>query len=151
LLQNLILKRVCITDCHQLSKLYCPYRLEVGTQVNSTTSFTRYFQDGSTRPGKFTVWQTIADIEDIQVTAGSFEQCLRVEGSTHWMFDDGRQASSETIYHYAPHVGVVKAIARFILYDGEGLETVNRLVETDLKSALVQGKPISGGGGTSHS
>ena len=66
------------------------------------------------------------------------------------MFDDGRQARSETIYHYAPHVGVVRAIARFILYDGEGLETLNRLVETDLKSALVQGKPISGGGGTSH-
>jgi hypothetical protein len=43
------------------------------------------------------------------------------------------------------------AIARFILYDSEGLETVNRLVETDLKSALVQGKSISGGGGTSHS
>ena len=55
-----------------------------------------------------------------------------------------------TIYHYAPYVGVVKAIARFILYDREGLETVNRLVETDLKSALVQGKLISGGG-TSHS
>jgi hypothetical protein len=35
-------------------------------------------------------------------------------------------------------------------YWSEGLETVNRLVETDLKSALVQGKPISGGG-TSHS
>jgi hypothetical protein len=50
----------------------------------------------------------IADIEDVQVTAGSFGQCLRVEGGTHWMFDDGRQARSETIYHYAPHIGVVK-------------------------------------------
>ncbi|MBD2125041.1 hypothetical protein NDI39_30025 [Microcoleus sp. ZQ-A2] len=75
----------------------------------------------------------------------------RLLQEVYWMFDDGRQACSETIYHYAPHVGVVRAIARFILYDGEGLETVNRLVETDLKSALVQGKPISGGGGTSHS
>lgn len=56
-----------------------------------------------------------------------------------WLTDNGRQACSETIYHYAPYVGVVKAIARFILYDGKGLETVNRLVETDLKSALVQG------------
>ncbi|MBD1838520.1 hypothetical protein H6F78_09105 [Coleofasciculus sp. FACHB-64] len=65
------------------------------------------------------------------------------------MFDDGRQACSETIYHYALYVGVVKVIACFILYDGEGLETVNRLVETDLKSAPLLGKPISGGG-TSH-
>jgi hypothetical protein len=131
--------------------LWFPDPLHIGTQVNITTSFTRYFQDGSTSPGTFTVWQTIADIEDVQVTAGSFEQCLRVEGGTHWMFDNGRQARSETIYHYAPYVGVVKAIARFILYDCEGLETVNRLVETDLKSVLVQGKSISGDGGTSHS
>ncbi len=95
--------------------------------------------------GLLTVWQTIADSEDVQVTAGSFEQCLCVDGSTHWMFDNGRQARSETIYHYAPHIGVVKVIARFILYDSEGLETVNRLVEPALKSALVQGKPISSG------
>ena len=72
------------------------------------------------------------------------------DGQSYVEFDDGRQARSETIYHYAPYIRVVKAIACFILYDGEGLETVNRLVETDLKSALVQGKPISGGG-TSHS
>lgn len=122
--------------------LWFPDALEIGSQVNITTSFTRYIQDGSTSSGKFTLWHAIADIEEVQVTAGIFEQCLRVEGGTHWTFDDSRQARSETTYYYAPHVGVVKAIARFILFDSQGLETFNRLVETDLISAIVQGKPV---------
>jgi len=122
--------------------LWFPDPLQIGPQVNITTSFTRYFQDSSTRQGEFTLWQKIAALEDVQVTAGLFEQCLRVVGRTRWTFDDGRQACSETLYHYAPDVGVVKATARFILYDSQGQETVNRLVETDLKSAVVKGKQI---------
>lgn len=118
--------------------LWFPDPLQIGTQVNITTSFTRY-QDGSNRQGEFTLWQNIAAIEDVQVSAGSFGQCLRVVGTTHWKFDDSRQARSETVYHYAPSVGVVKATARFIVYDSQGQETVNRLVETDLKFAVVKG------------
>ncbi len=122
--------------------LWFPEPLQIGTQVNIKTSFTRYFQDGSTSIGEFTLRQKIAASEDVQVSAGSFGQCLRVVGSTHWTNDDSRQARSETVYHYAPCVGVVKATAHFILYDNQGQETVNRLVETDLKSAVVNGKRI---------
>lgn len=122
--------------------LWFPDNLQIGTQVSVTTGFTRCFQDGNTSRGEFTLWQEIADVEDMQVMAGCFQQCLRVVGETHWDFGDGRQARSETIYHYAPQVGVVKATARFIMYDNQGKETVNRLVETDMKTAVVQGKQI---------
>jgi hypothetical protein len=122
--------------------LWFPDPLDIGAEVNVTTSFTRYFEDGSTNAGEFRVWQTIADLEDVQVTAGAFSQCLRVVGGTHWIFADSRQATSDTVYYYAPDVGVVKATARFIIYDDRGNEIINRLVETDLKSAIVGGKSI---------
>lgn len=123
--------------------LWFPDPLSMGTPVHITTRFTRYFQDGSTSSGEFSLWQEITAIEAIPVTAGTFPNCLRVVGGTHWRFEDERQARSETIYHYAPQVGVVKATARFIIYDPQGQETVNRLVETDLKAAIVQGQQIS--------
>ena len=122
--------------------LWFPDNIQIGTKVNVTTGFTRCSQDGKISRGKFRLWHDIADVEDVQVMAGSFQQCLQVVGGTHWDFGDGRQASSETIYHYAPEVGVIKAIARFIVYDNQGKETVNRLVETEMKTAVVQGKQI---------
>lgn len=129
--------------------LWFPDALQIGTQVNIKTSFTRYFQDGSTSIGEFRLWHHIAECEDVQVSAGLFGQCLRIVGSTDWTKDDSPQARSETVYHYAPDVGVVKATARFVLYDSQAQETVNRLVETELKSAVVNGKRIPSPGSLS--
>jgi hypothetical protein len=122
--------------------LWFPAKLRIGESVNAKTAFTRTYKDGKTMRGTFEIKQKIAAVEDVTVTAGTFKRCLRVESETFWELGDGRKARSINVYHYAPKVGVIKASARFIVMNEQGRELINRLVETDLKSATVNGKQV---------
>ena len=95
--------------------------------------YIRYFVDGSQQKGVFTIQQEITKKEDVEVPAGIFKDCLRVEFDTYWDLGKGMEAKSENLYHHAKNLGVVKASARFIILKN-GVEIINRLVEPDLKS-----------------
>lgn len=118
--------------------LWFPAKLKIGDRIEEQREFTRIFRDGKTVRGTFEITQIISRLEDVKNSAGDFVNCLRVESETFWDLGDGRKARSINIYHYAKKVGVVKASARFIIINAEGKETVNRLIETDLKSYKIQ-------------
>lgn len=114
--------------------LWFPAEFKIGEESAAETPFTRIYKTGKTERGTFKMTQKIAALETIKTAAGEFKKALRVESATFWDLGDGRRARSINIYHYAKKVGVVKASARFIVISAEGKETINRLVETDLKS-----------------
>ena len=118
--------------------LWFPKKVEIGQKLNETRNFTRYFKNGKILEGKFQITQEIVKQEIVSVTAGKFKKALRIESETFWDLGDGTKARSENVYHYAKNVGVVKASARFIIFDKDGKEIINRLVETDLKSYKVK-------------
>jgi hypothetical protein len=113
-------------------------KVKIGTEINIETPFTRTLTDGKTNRGTYKLKQKYVSIEDVKVTAGEFKKCLRIESESFWDLGDGRKARTVSIYHYAKNVGVVKASARFIIINSEGKETINRLIETDLKLYIVQ-------------
>lgn len=106
---------------------------EIGSDLEITRRYTRYLKDGTQLKGTFEMTQKIVKKEDVEVPAGKFKNCLRVEFDTYWDLSDGIEAKSINVYHYAKNVGVVKASARFIIIKN-GIEIINRLVEPDLKS-----------------
>jgi hypothetical protein len=117
--------------------LQFPSKLKIGQKLEDSREFTRVYKSGKTVRGKYKISQTFAGFEDIKATAGGFKKCLRVESETFWDLGDGTKARTVNVYHYAKGVGVVKASARFIIINAEGKETINRLVETDLKSYKI--------------
>ncbi len=119
--------------------LWFPHKIEIGKEYTSESDFKKFFTDG--RPlekGTFKLKQKVTKIEDVKTAAGKFKNALSAEFETIWEFGDGTKARSENVYHYAKNVGVVKASARFIIFDKDGKELINRLVETDLKSYKVK-------------
>ena len=122
--------------------LWFPEKLKIGQEIKLESGLTRTLADGKTVRGTYKLTQKIVKFEDMTVTAGTFKKTLRIESETFWDLGDGRKARSINIYHYAKNLGVIKASARFIILNAEGKETINRLVETDLKSAMVNGKSI---------
>jgi hypothetical protein len=114
--------------------LWFPEKLKIGQETKLESGFTRTLADGKTVRGIFQITQKIVSTEEAKVTAGEFKKTLRIESETFWDLGDGRKARSINVYHYAKNVGVVKASARFIIINAEGKETINRLIETDLKS-----------------
>lgn len=117
--------------------LWFPKKVKIGQKLNEERNFTRYFKDGKTLVGRFKITQEIVKFETVRVTAGKFKKTLRIESETFWDMGDGTKAQTKNVYHYAKNVGVVKASARFIIFDKDGKEIINRLVETDLKSYKV--------------
>ena len=117
--------------------LWFPEKLKLGQKTEIDTGFTRYFKDGKTGRGTYKLTQTIVKLEDMKVSAGEFKNALRVESESYWNLGDGREAKTVNIYHYVKNVGVIKASARFIILK-DGKETINRLVETDMKSYKAQ-------------
>ncbi len=115
-------------------QLWFPEKVKIGTETIIETSFTRKLTDGKTNRGNYKLEQKYVSQEDVKVTAGEFKKCLRIESESFWDLGDGRKARTISVYHYAKDVGVVKASARFIIINSEGKETINRLIETDLKS-----------------
>lgn len=120
--------------------LWFPAKIKIGESNQSKTNFTRIYKDGKRENGSLEIKQKFAALEDVTVTAGKFKKCLRVESESFWELGDGKKAKTISVYHYAKNVGVVKASARFIILDNNGKEIINRLVETDLKSATIDGK-----------
>ncbi len=120
-------------------QVWFPEKVKIGTETNIETSFTRTLIDGKTSRGTYKLKQKYVLFEDVKVTAGEFKRCLRIESESFWELGDGRQARTISIYHYAKNVGVVKASARFIILQNDK-EIINRLIETELKSAKVGGK-----------
>ncbi len=120
------------------SLLWFPEKLKIEQQTKLETAFTRTFPDGKTLRGTFKITQKIAALEDVKVTVGEFKKTLKIESETSWDLGDGRRARSINTYSYAKKVGVVRASARFIILNAENKETVNRLIETDLKSYKIQ-------------
>lgn len=120
--------------------LWFPEKLKIGQELKLASGLTRTLADGTKTRGNYRMMQKIVKFEDVSVTAGSFRQALRVESETFWDLGDGRKARSINVYHYAKNVGVIKASARFIIINADEKEIINRLVETDLKSAIVNGK-----------
>jgi hypothetical protein len=118
-------------------QIWFPEKVKIGTETNIETEFTRTLTDGKTNRGTYTLKQKYVSVEDVKVTAGEFKKCLRIESESFWDLGDGRKARTVSIYHYAKNVGAVKASARFIIINAEGKETVNRLIETDLKNFRV--------------
>ncbi len=118
-------------------QIWFPEKVKIGAETKIETPFTRTLTDGKTNRGTYTLKQKYVSEEDVKVTAGEFKKCLRIESESFWDLGDGKKARTVSIYHYAKNVGVVKASARFIIINAEGKETVNRLVETDLKSYRV--------------
>jgi hypothetical protein len=121
-------------------QLWFPAKVKIGTETKIDTDFTRNLLDGKTNRGTYKLSQKYVSLEDVKVTAGAFKKCLRIESESFWDLGDGRKARTISVYHYAKNVGVVKASARFIIINSEGKETINRLVETDLKAAKVGNK-----------
>jgi hypothetical protein len=119
-------------------QIWFPENVKIGKETNIEAPFTRTLTDGKTNRGTYTLKQKYVSEEDIKVTAGEFKKCLRIESESFWDLGDGRKARTVSIYHYAKNVGVVKASARFIIINAEGKETINRLIETDLKSYKVK-------------
>ena len=118
--------------------LWFPEKLVIGDETSVERNFTRAFADGKNARGTFSLKQKIVAVENVKVTAGDFRKTLRIESETFWDLGDGRKAKAQNIYHYAKGVGVVNASARFIIINAEGKETINRLVETDLKSYKIR-------------
>jgi hypothetical protein len=121
-----------------LPQVWFTEKVKIGTEINIETPFTRTLTDGKTNRGTYKLKQKYVSEETVKVTAGEFKKCLRIESESFWDLGDGRKARTVSIYHYAKNVGVVKASARFIIINAEGKETINRLVETDLKSYKVK-------------
>ncbi len=122
--------------------LWFPEKLKIGQEFKLESGLTRTLADGKTTRGTFQMTQKIVKFEDMTVTAGTFKKALRIESETFWGLGDGRKARSINTYHYAKNVGVIKASARFIILNAENKEIINRLIETDLKSAMVNRKKI---------
>jgi hypothetical protein len=120
--------------CFDKPLLWFPAKLKIGQETKLESGFTRTLADGKTVRGTFQITQKIVSTEEAKVTAGEFKKTLRIESETFWDLGDGRKARSINVYHYAKNVGVVRASARFIIINAEGKETINRLIETDLKS-----------------
>jgi hypothetical protein len=118
-------------------QIWFPEKIQIGTETNIETAFTRTFTDGKTNRGTYKLKQKYVSQEDLKVTAGEFKKCLRIESESFWNLGDGRKARTISVYHYAKNVGVIKASARFIIINSEGKETINRLIETELKTAKV--------------
>jgi hypothetical protein len=119
-------------------QLWFPEKVKIGSETNIETAFTRTLAEGKTNRGTYKLKQKYVSLEDAKVTAGEFKKCLRIESESFWDLGGGRQARTISTYHYAKNVGVVKASARFIIINAEGKESVNRLVETDLKSHKIK-------------
>ena len=119
-----------------MPQIWFPEKVKLGTETNIETGFTRTLTDGKTTRGTYKLTQKYVSIEDVKVTAGEFKKCLRIESESYWELGDGREAKTISVYHYAKKVGVVKASARFIIIK-DGKETINRLIETDLKSYKI--------------
>jgi hypothetical protein len=113
--------------------LWFPTKIKIGQSTEISTGFTRSFKDEKTGWGIYKLTQTATRFEEVTVPAGKFKKTLRIESESFWDLGDGRTAKTISVYHYAKKVGVVKASARFIIMK-DGKETINRLVETDLKS-----------------
>jgi hypothetical protein len=122
--------------------LWFTKNIKIGQETDVEMPLTRTLSDGKTVKGNYKLKQKIVSVEDVIVTAGKFKKCLKIESETFWDLGDGRKARSINTYHYAKNVGVVKASARFIIINKEGKETINRLIETDLKSAIVNGEKL---------
>jgi hypothetical protein len=114
-----------------------PNKFKIGNEIKAESNFVRILKDESIIRGTFELTQKIVSLEDVKVTAGEFKKCLRIESESFWDLGDGRKARTISVYHYAKNVGVVKASARFIIINSEGKETINRLIETDLKSYKI--------------
>ncbi|MCS6968149.1 MAG: hypothetical protein RMJ44_06095 [Cytophagales bacterium] len=109
-------------------------RIKLGDSIYVSTPFQKYETDGRITEGTFTITQKVVALEDVTTTSGQlYPQCMRIDFSTHWVFEDGRQAQSINTYHFAKGIGPVKASARFIITSPQGEQIINRLVETDLK------------------
>jgi hypothetical protein len=121
-------------------QIWFPEKIEIGTETNIETPFTRTLIDGKIIRGTYKLKQKVTSLEDVKVTSGQYKKCLRIESESFWDLGDGRRARTISIYHYAKNVGVVKASARFIILNSDNKETINRLIETNLKSAKVGNK-----------
>lgn len=113
--------------------IWFPSTIKMAENLIEERNFTRFYKDGRRTKGLFRIIQTIPKLESVEVPAGKFANCLRVEFTTYWNFGNGSEAKSINVYHHAKGVGVVKAAARFVILQN-GKELVNRLVEPDLKS-----------------
>lgn len=120
--------------------LWFTKKVKLGQKLSEKRNFTRFLKNGKYLRGKFKITQEIVKQETVEVTAGKFKKALRIESETYWELGDGRKARSINVYHYAKKIGVVKASARFIIINKDGKEIINRLIETDLKNAKVNGK-----------
>ncbi len=108
----------------------------VGSTLKVKRNYTRFYRDGTSRKGVFTLEQKIEKKEDVNTTIANFKDCLRIAFNTYWDLGDGMEAKSINVYHHARNIGVVKASARFIITKN-GIEIINRLVEPKLKSYQV--------------
>ncbi len=120
--------------------LWLTRKVKVGQKRDENRSFNQHLPNGETSQGEYRITQKIVGRETVKTTAGKFKKALRIESETFWKLGDGRKARSVNVYHYAKKVGVVKASARFIILNKDGKEIINRLIETDLKNAKIDGE-----------
>ncbi len=117
-------------------------QLVIGDKLDEQRTFTRYYTDGKVETGTFSLIQEISGTETVTTSAGTYEDCIRIEFKTYWNFGSGSEAQSINVYHHASEIGVVKASARFIILKN-GRELINRLVEPDLKSYTISNQKES--------
>jgi hypothetical protein len=91
--------------------MYLPPRLSVGTRgtFKSTMTVTAKGGSGFKATAKVTVGMVVVGMEDVTVTAGSFQDCLRVKITRHLVAPKVKyEESSETTIWLAKGVGMVK-------------------------------------------
>ena len=122
--------------------LWFSHHLQSGDQLQEERTYHRFYPDGKSDSGIYRIEQEIVGIEAVETSSGNYAHCLRVDSETFWQLSDNQTAQSINTYHYAHNVGVVKASARFII-NTDGVEVINRLIETDIKKFSLQVNALS--------
>jgi hypothetical protein len=88
--------------------LELPGELRAGALREDTVRLSET-HEGETMEGTHRLLVRIVGKERVETPAGVFEDCLKVEKTHHYFYDDGSSYSNRTLVWYHPGLGLVKA------------------------------------------
>jgi len=119
--------------------MYAPPRLSVGTRHSFKSTLTHKESTGFKVTAKITGEMVVEGIEDVTVTAGTFQDCLKIKVTRHVFIPKlQREELTESVMWLAKGVGTVKEMSSDTDFNGGVLEGESSW-DAELISATVGG------------
>lgn len=120
-------------------KLFLPKNIEVGDTIEDSTASVVYLKNEEIKETEQeNIKITLESIEDVEVAAGKFSNCLKLLITSNWKEGIGDYGTDSSTLWLAEGVGIVKKFCTDSWYVAESNANETTIEEQELTSAFVK-------------